>query len=65
MDKAKIDRCVAQLAEDGCKAVWSHIDELEAGQSVRGTEGLSAEERRAVAAELRSVMAVYASRCEP
>ena len=54
-----IAQCVEQLCQCGCTDVRNTIALLETNQAVAQTEGLSAEERRLVLEELKSIMAVY------
>ncbi len=53
-----------RVCRKGCKAVWSDIDSLDSGASIPEVSGLSESEVRAVARELKSVMAVYEGRCD-
>lgn len=59
MNREKVDHCVELLCDRGCRAVWGIIRSLEAGEELPETSSLSADERRAVLRELKSVMAVY------
>lgn len=59
MDPTKIDHCVEILSQKGCAEVWKIIGALEQDQSIEETATLSREERLAVLAELKTVMAVY------
>lgn len=54
-----ITRCVESLCELGCDSVRRTIAALEAGESVMQVDGLDAEQRRRVLAELKAIMAVY------
>jgi hypothetical protein len=58
-----VERCVETLCQKGCRAVWSDIDALEAGESLPETEKLSASEVDAVIHELKAVMSVYVGSC--
>lgn len=59
MDPSKIEHCVEIISQKGCTEVLGTIEALEQGQPVVETSALSADERLAVLAELKSVMAVY------
>jgi|MTBAKSStandDraft_1061840.scaffolds.fasta_scaffold00040_153 hypothetical protein len=61
VDPSRVDRCVEQLAHEGCRAVHGIIERLERGEAYGCTATLSAAERRAVISELKSVMALYRS----
>ena len=63
LDHRLVEQCVESLCLKGCRAVWSDIDALEAGDALPATAGLSRQEVRAVIAELRAVMAVYQGSC--
>lgn len=65
MLNSRVEHAVELLCHRGCRAVWGIIEQLEGGGSVPEADDLSAEERHAVAAELKSIMAVYADSCEP
>jgi hypothetical protein len=65
MLSSRVERAVELLCHRGCRAVWGIIEELERGGSVPEADDLSRDERCAVAAELKSIMAVYADSCEP
>lgn len=54
-----IHQCVEALCELGCDSVRNTIAALEAGHPVAQVEGLDAEQRRHVLAELKAIMAVY------
>jgi hypothetical protein len=58
----KASHCVEALALKGCTAIWRIIEDLEQGKEVEETAPLSEEERAAVLAELKSIMAVYQGR---
>lgn len=62
MDRTKIDHCVETLSHKGCTEVWRIIADLESGKKVAETDSLTPEERQAVLAELKSIMAVYQGR---
>jgi len=62
MDQTKIDHCVETLSQNGCTEVWVIIGLLEHGLGMEETAALSLEERQAVLAELKSIMAVYQGR---
>jgi hypothetical protein len=65
MLNSRVENAVELLCHRGCKAVWGVIEALERGSNVPEANDLSPAERYAVAAELRSIMAVYADSCEP
>ena len=65
MNQRLVEQCVERLCRKGCRAVWSDIDALEAGEPLPETAGLSGAELRAVVHELKSVMAVYQHSCIP
>lgn len=58
----QISHCLEVFALKGCAAIWRIIDDLEQGKEVEETASLSEEERAAVLAELKSIMAVYQGR---
>jgi hypothetical protein len=58
----KVQECVEALCQNGCIAVRATIDALELGMPVAQTDGMQPEERSAVLAELKSIMAVYDDR---
>lgn len=51
------------LCHKGCRAVWSDIAALDAGERLPEIYGLSPDEVDAVIDELKAVMAVYAGTC--
>ena len=59
----RIALAMESLCGDGCKAVWAVISNLESGQALPQTEGLSPQELDLLLAELKSIMAVYAGTC--
>lgn len=59
MDSSKIDHCVETISLKGCTEVWEIIAALERNQPIAETADLLQEERQAVLAELKSIMAVY------
>ncbi len=61
VDRARVEACVEHLAHEGCQRVHEIIRRLEHGERYGCTAKLSGAERRAVLAELKSVMALYAS----
>ncbi|OOZ39999.1 hypothetical protein BOW53_09455 [Solemya pervernicosa gill symbiont] len=63
MSREKIDHCVEQLCQRGCREVTLIIEQLDAGEAVEGTDHLDGSERHAVAEELRSIMSVYDGPC--
>lgn len=56
---AAVESIVESLCQNGCKAVWSYIEALEAGRSLPETAGLDDHQRQQVLLELKAVMAVY------
>lgn len=58
-DSSGIHQCVETLCQLGCDGVRRTIAALEAGQPVAQVEGLDAEQRQRVLAELKAIMAVY------
>jgi hypothetical protein len=58
-----VERCVESLCQKGCRAVWTDIDALEAGETLPEAAELSPAEIQAVVAELKAVMAVYEGTC--
>lgn len=63
MNQRKIDQCVEALCGLGCRTVSSLIQRMERGEPLAETAYLEPEERQAVLAELKSIMAVYGARC--
>jgi hypothetical protein len=59
MNQQRIDHCIEALCDKGCRAVWGHIQRLEAGEPLAETVDLTEQERQAVLKELKAVMAVY------
>lgn len=59
MKSSLVESCVEQLCRKGCRAVWQDIALLEEGGRLPETRRLSAEENRAVLAELKAIMSVY------
>ena len=64
MDSHRIEIAVENLCARGCREVTVIIERLDHGDPVEGTEMLSREERKAVLAELRAIMAVYDKPCD-
>lgn len=62
MEPSKIDHCVETISQKGCTEVWEIIGALEQNQPIIETTALTREERLAVLAELKSIMAVYQGR---
>jgi hypothetical protein len=62
-DKLRLEARLEALCEKGCRHVWGDIEALEHGHDLPETEGLSADERRWLLAELKQIMAVYGGRC--
>ena len=65
MNQRRVERCVENLCQKGCRAVWADIDALESGRRPPELDGLSSTELRAVLTELKQVMAVYEGTCTP
>lgn len=65
LNQRLVEQCVENLCHKGCRAVWSDIDALEAGEAVPEAKGLSRGEIRAVVRELKAVMSVYEGTCVP
>lgn len=63
MNHRLVEKSVEKLCHKGCRAVWSDIDALEAGETLPEVKGLSKAEVYAVIAELKSVMAAYQGTC--
>jgi hypothetical protein len=63
VDRRSVERCVENLCQKGCRAVWADIDTLEAGRRLPEVEGLSRAEVQAVIRELKQVMSVYEGSC--
>lgn len=63
MKQQKIDECVEDLCNKGCKAVWGVIDSLESGMKLPETAHLKPAEIDAVVDELKTIMAVYDGTC--
>jgi hypothetical protein len=62
-NQQKIDLVLESLCGEGCKAVWGVIENLESGDVLPQTDGLSERELDMLLAELKSIMAVYAGTC--
>jgi hypothetical protein len=58
-----VEHCIEALCQKGCRQVWREIDALERGLPLPETKGLSTQEKKAVLAELKTIMAVYGARC--
>ena len=58
----QLQQIVDALCHDGCKAVSRYISEMEAGSYPEQMQSLSNNQKQAVLAELKSIMAVY-DRC--
>ena len=63
MNHRLVEQCVEKLCLKGCRAVWSDIDALEAGERLPEADGLSPAEVKLVVAELKAVMSVYQGTC--
>ncbi|MEO1767015.1 hypothetical protein [Thiobacter aerophilum] len=62
MDNQRVEQVVTHICELGCTRVREIMGALAAQEAVPETAELGAEERAAVLAELRSIMAVYDAR---
>ncbi|MGA7801415.1 MAG: hypothetical protein WCC36_11455 [Gammaproteobacteria bacterium] len=62
IDHSKVERCVEQLCNDGCQAVWGYIEALETGRDLPQASELNGAERQYLLAELQAIMAVYERR---
>ena len=62
--KTRVDSCVEALCQHGCRKVTEYIELLKSGEGFREVSMLSAAERRAVLAELESIMSVYTGPCD-
>ena len=63
MDHRLVEQVVETLCAAGCRAVWTTIDDLEAGREIPEVRDLSPQEIKAVISELKAVMAVYEGTC--
>jgi hypothetical protein len=63
IENARVEAAVEAVCNRGCRQVRVIIDALERGRAVDGLAHLRPGERSAVLAELKSIMAVYGSRC--
>ena len=63
LDQRRVEQCVEKVCRKGCRAVWSDINTLEAGQMLPEARGLTSYEVRAVIRELKAVMSVYEGTC--
>jgi len=63
MRSVRVETCVEALCQRGCREVGAIIVQLDAGEVVEGTDHLNSDERSAVLAELRAIMAVYDGPC--
>jgi hypothetical protein len=63
LNQRRVEICVERLCHKGCRAVWSEIAALEAGERLPETRDLSEREVREVIRELKAVMAVYEGTC--
>ncbi|MEW8043192.1 MAG: hypothetical protein G8D28_02580 [gamma proteobacterium symbiont of Phacoides pectinatus] len=63
MLRTKVETCVEALCNQGCREVRGYIARLEQDEPVPELLGLSAQERRLVLAELKSIMSVYGDAC--
>lgn len=58
----RVQQCVEALCQNGCEAVRATIHALERDLPVALTDTMDEDERAAVLAELRAIMAVYDQR---
>ena len=65
MNPATVESRVEALCQRGCAEVLQIISALEQGNLISETADLSEEERRAVLAELKTIMAPYRGRKFP
>lgn len=61
VDPARVDACVEAISGQGCQAVHDIIERIQQGRPEPFTEALNPGERARVLADLREVMAIYAS----
>lgn len=61
--RTRVDLCVENICNQGCKAVWGQIAMLERGETVPETDGLLPTEISLVLDELKAVMACYKGSC--
>ena len=59
MNQLKVNQAVEAYCIMGCTSVTAIIQTLESGNRVDGIEGFSEAEIKAVATELKAIMAVY------
>ncbi|MFA5241009.1 MAG: hypothetical protein WC392_01405 [Sulfuricella sp.] len=59
MDQNRVQHCVEQLCQKGCKNVLETIRTLEEHQAVTETLSLSSDEVQSVLSELKSIMDIY------
>jgi len=59
----RVDDCVEQICEKGCRRVGEDIRALERGRVPPEARHLDAEERACVLLELKAIMAVYGAAC--
>lgn len=58
-----IDSCLERLCQKGCRAVWHDIAALERGDVPPEAAELNPKDRQKLLAELKTIMAVYQTRC--
>jgi len=58
----ELQQVIDTLCNDGCKAVSSYIQAMEAGEYPACMQSLNGAEKQKILAELKSIMAVY-DRC--
>ncbi len=63
MNRKRIDDCVEQLCQKGCKALWRDIEQMDHGFILPELEHLEPDERAEVEREIKSIMAVYKGSC--
>jgi len=59
MLKPELQTVVEHLCKDGCNAVNSYISAIQSGDYPELVRGLDHQDRDAVLAELKSIMAIY------
>ncbi|MGB5736775.1 MAG: hypothetical protein WBM40_20280 [Thiohalocapsa sp.] len=63
LQKPLLEARLEAICEKGCRYVWDDIATLERGEELPETRDLDKRERSWLLAELKTVMAVYGSRC--
>ncbi len=65
MANHRVEHCVEQLCQKGCRAVWGDIEILESGGVLTETTQLSPAEVSTVLNELKTIMTCYDGTCSP